>query len=308
MAGKDYYDILGVKPRRLGRRDQEGVPQARAQAPSRRGRLRGEVQGDQRGVRGALRRREAQAVRPVRPVLRRGLRRRAPAPGAGRSAAAAPAAAVPAGELRGPRRPLRHRCSAAAASAASAAAARAQPQARRGRDLQYDVTLSLRRGARGHLDEGRRAARRDVRDVQGHGREAGHEPRRRARRATAPAPCRRARACSASRGRARAAAATGTIVEDPCTACRGKGTVTKVKPLTVNIPAGRHRRRQDPVQGQGRAGRGGRTARRPVRRHARQAAQVLQARRRGHPARPAGHDRRGGARRGGDRPDDRRAR
>ncbi len=30
----------------------------------------------------------------------------------------------------------------------------------------------------------------------------------------------------------------GTVVEQPCSACRGRGVVTKVKPLTVNIPAG----------------------------------------------------------------------
>jgi molecular chaperone DnaJ len=31
---------------------------------------------------------------------------------------------------------------------------------------------------------------------------------------------------------------TGTIITDPCTACRGKGRVTRVKPLTVNVPPG----------------------------------------------------------------------
>ncbi|MDP2183600.1 MAG: molecular chaperone DnaJ [Actinomycetota bacterium] len=31
---------------------------------------------------------------------------------------------------------------------------------------------------------------------------------------------------------------TGTIVETPCTTCRGKGRVVKVKPVTVNVPPG----------------------------------------------------------------------
>lgn len=31
---------------------------------------------------------------------------------------------------------------------------------------------------------------------------------------------------------------TGTVVEHPCTTCRGKGQVVRVKPLTVNIPPG----------------------------------------------------------------------
>jgi molecular chaperone DnaJ len=30
----------------------------------------------------------------------------------------------------------------------------------------------------------------------------------------------------------------GTVAEDPCQTCKGKGTVVKVKPLTLNIPAG----------------------------------------------------------------------
>ncbi len=33
-------------------------------------------------------------------------------------------------------------------------------------------------------------------------------------------------------------AGTGTIVGSPCTTCRGKGSVVKVKPVTVQIPAG----------------------------------------------------------------------
>ncbi|MRR10814.1 J domain-containing protein, partial [bacterium] len=31
---------------------------------------------------------------------------------------------------------------------------------------------------------------------------------------------------------------TGSVVRDPCAACKGKGATTKAKPLTVNIPPG----------------------------------------------------------------------
>ena len=78
-ATPDYYKILGVATYCHGRRDKEGVPQAGAQAPPRRRRRRGEVQGDQRGLRGALRRQEARAVRPVR---HRATRTRSPTDGA----------------------------------------------------------------------------------------------------------------------------------------------------------------------------------------------------------------------------------
>ncbi len=31
---------------------------------------------------------------------------------------------------------------------------------------------------------------------------------------------------------------TGQVVEDPCTACRGKGETVRMKPVTINVPAG----------------------------------------------------------------------
>ena len=65
---------------RVAGRDQEGVPQARARAPSRpqpgRRRRGGALQGGAAGVRRALRRGEAQAVRPLRRAERARRRRR----------------------------------------------------------------------------------------------------------------------------------------------------------------------------------------------------------------------------------------
>ena len=72
---RDYYEVLGVAAHGRDRRDQEGLPQARGEVPPRqepgRRRGRGEVQGGGRGVRRALRRREARALRPLRPPGRR---------------------------------------------------------------------------------------------------------------------------------------------------------------------------------------------------------------------------------------------
>ena len=100
MEFKDYYATLGVAEDGDREGNQAGVPQAGAQAPSRRqpGRQgrRGEVQGDQRGLRGPRRLRQAQEVRRARRQLagvRAGRRRRGgrggPAAGTSTSAAAA---------------------------------------------------------------------------------------------------------------------------------------------------------------------------------------------------------------------------
>ena len=70
VAAANPYDVLGVSKTRPGRRDQEGVPQARSGAPprqeSRRPDRRGAVQGRPGRLRHPLGRREAPGVRPVR--------------------------------------------------------------------------------------------------------------------------------------------------------------------------------------------------------------------------------------------------
>ena len=67
---RNPYEILGVPKNAGRRRDQEGVPQARARVPprpqSRRRGRRGALQGGAGRVRRALRRREAEGVRHVR--------------------------------------------------------------------------------------------------------------------------------------------------------------------------------------------------------------------------------------------------
>lgn len=113
----------------------------------------------------------------------------------------------------------------------------ARSSARRGADLQYDVTLSFDEALRGI------STKVDVRrdetcaTCQGTGAKPGTS------RTTCPT-CKGtghvtqgqglfafSRTCPRCGGE-------GTIVEQPCPTCRGRGTVTRVKPVTVNIPAG----------------------------------------------------------------------
>ena len=66
----NYYDILGVKKDASADEVKKAFRRlARKHHPDAGGERR-EVQGDQRGLRGALRQREARPVRPVRAVLR----------------------------------------------------------------------------------------------------------------------------------------------------------------------------------------------------------------------------------------------
>ncbi|HZW10560.1 MAG TPA: molecular chaperone DnaJ [Phycisphaerales bacterium] len=118
---------------------------------------------------------------------------------------------------------------------------RAQPRAARGYDLETEVTLSLADVASG--------AERDVEftrlDVCEKCTGTGAKP------GTKPTTCptcagqgkiaqqglggmfRMVTACPHCRGR-------GTVVSDPCDACRGKGRVPKKRKLTVKVPAGIH--------------------------------------------------------------------
>lgn len=109
--------------------------------------------------------------------------------------------------------------------------------ARRGADLQYDVTLSFDEALTGT------STKVDVKRTEtcgvckGSGAKAG----------TSPVTC---PTCSGSGhvsqgqglfGISRPCprcGGTGKIVENPCPTCKGKGKVVRVKPLTVNIPPG----------------------------------------------------------------------
>jgi molecular chaperone DnaJ len=50
---------------------------------------------------------------------------------------------------------------------------------------------------------------------------------------------------------------TGKIIEQPCSACRGKGRVVRIKPITVNVPAGVSDGGKIRFSGKGQPGEGG---------------------------------------------------
>jgi molecular chaperone DnaJ len=109
--------------------------------------------------------------------------------------------------------------------------------ARRGHDLQYEVTLDFDEALRGVERRVEVERTETCKTCKGSGAKPGTSP------VTCPAcggtgtqaqsqglfavsrPCPR---CSGS----------GQIVEEPCPACRGAGSIRKTKSLTVNIPAG----------------------------------------------------------------------
>jgi molecular chaperone DnaJ len=114
---------------------------------------------------------------------------------------------------------------------------RAAASAKRGADLQYDVKLTFDEALKGVSKkvEVRRSEKCSV--CKGSGAKPGTS------RVTCPS-CGGAgnvsqgqglfgvsRPCPRCQGQ-------GAIVEQPCTACRGAGAVTKLKPVTVNVPAG----------------------------------------------------------------------
>lgn len=127
-----------------------------------------------------------------------------------------------------------------------------RPRAARGYDLETEVTLDLADVAKG-AERDVEFTRLDVCDkCTGTGAKPGTKPQ------TCPT-CggqgkvaqqglggmfRMVTACPHCRGR-------GTIVSDPCDACRGKGRVPKKRKLTVKVPAGVHEGQAVRVQGEG---------------------------------------------------------
>lgn len=109
--------------------------------------------------------------------------------------------------------------------------------ARRGADLQYDLTLSFEEALKGVSTKVDVKRSETCATCKGTG----------ARPGTSPTTCPTcsgtghvtqgqglfgfSRTCPRCGG-------TGKVVEHPCATCKGKGTVVKVKPLTINIPPG----------------------------------------------------------------------
>lgn len=117
------------------------------------------------------------------------------------------------------------------------AADRGVPAARRGRDLQYDVTLSFEEALTGVSSKVDVRRHERCATCAGSGAAPGTSP------TTCPV-CKGTGHTSQGQGlfavsRACArCAGSGTVVDRPCPTCRGKRNVVKVKPLTVQIPAG----------------------------------------------------------------------
>lgn len=112
-----------------------------------------------------------------------------------------------------------------------------KPRPQRGRDLSYEVTLSFEEALKGvstKVDVQREEA---CGTCGGSGAAPGTSP------TTCPV-CKGSGSVSQGQGLfgfsrpCQRCGGSGKVIEKPCPTCRGKGRVTKVKPLTVQIPAG----------------------------------------------------------------------
>ena len=129
-------------------------------------------------------------------------------------------------------------------------------RAQRGRDLRYDMTLEFEEAVFGKEQEIRIRRQEACGDCKGSG----------AAKGKAPTTCTHcggrgqvrfqqgffsvARTCSECNG-------TGSVVTDPCVACRGEGRVQKEHTINVKVPAGVEQDTRIRYQGDGEAGRFG---------------------------------------------------
>ena len=251
MAKRDYYEVLGVPRGASRRRDQEGVPQDRVRAASRPqsrqpGR-RAEVQGGDRGVRGAARRRAS-----ARATTASATRESGPPPD--RRASTSAASIWP---TRCARSCATSAATPAASPTCSAAGRRRGPRTRR--RSPGAAQADARRDRDGRREEDPRQAPAHVHDVQRRGR---RRRDRNARSARAAARCAR---CSSRCSASSSTSATcprcdgeGRVVRERCKTCGGEGTVTETDTLSVKVPAGVANGNFIPLRGMGDAGpRGG---------------------------------------------------
>ena len=129
-------------------------------------------------------------------------------------------------------------------------------RAQRGRDLQYELTLTFEEAVFGKQSEIKIRRMENCSVCEGSGAEPGH----------GPTTCQQcggrgqvrfqqgffsiARTCPACGG-------TGSIVKDPCRKCRGEGRQAAEHHITVTVPAGIEDRMRIRYQGEGDAGRYG---------------------------------------------------
>ena len=236
MAQRDYYELLGVARDAAEARDQEGLPAARAQAPSRpeprRRPGRGAVQGDQRGLRGPL---GSRTAAPSTTATAAWTCRRAGWTSAGwRTCSAISSRGSSAAGAAGRRRPRRARAT------TSATTSRSRSRRRR---------TGSRRGSRSR-------GSRPARPAAG----AGPSPGRggpSARRARDAASCATSRASSPSPGRAPSAAARARSSRIPARPARARAASQQERTLKVRIPPGVDEGAQMRITGEGEGGVGG---------------------------------------------------
>jgi molecular chaperone DnaJ len=133
---------------------------------------------------------------------------------------------------------------------------RRSSRAQRGRDLQYELTLTFEEAVFGKQNEIKIRRMENCSACQGSGAEPGNGP-------TVCQQC-------AGRGQVRfqqgffsiartcpACGGTGSIVKDPCRQCRGDGRQAAEHVITVTVPAGIEDRMRIRYQGEGDAGRYG---------------------------------------------------
>jgi len=110
-------------------------------------------------------------------------------------------------------------------------------QPRRGRDLQYEITLDFDDALKGVSTKIEVQRTESCSACRGSGAKAGTSPTR------CPA-CKGSGHVSTGQGMfgisrpCPRCSGTGMIVEQPCAKCRGKGVVSRSKPVTVNVPPG----------------------------------------------------------------------
>ncbi|GAB4278421.1 MAG: molecular chaperone DnaJ [Coriobacteriia bacterium] len=109
--------------------------------------------------------------------------------------------------------------------------------ARRGRDLQYEVTVDFDEALRGTQRRVEVERQETCPTCKGTGAKPGTSPvtcpacNGTGRQAQSQGLFAMSRTCPRCMGK-------GTVIESPCSTCRGTGTVVRTKPMTINIPAG----------------------------------------------------------------------
>ncbi len=109
--------------------------------------------------------------------------------------------------------------------------------ARRGNDLQYDVTLSFEEALKGVSTKVDVKRSESCQVCKGSGAKPGTSP-------VVCATCQGTGHVSQGQGMfgisrpCPRCGGTGKVIENPCSACKGKGRVVRIKPVTVNVPPG----------------------------------------------------------------------